>query len=194
MSDWLLLYVIGCIAAFVLLSFNSILFWFIRWVTKTNILLKNMRKIGPEDKESFAVKVLKGVGLIVAETALSWLSVLAGLWRLIRIVLETLRDVLTPAPERIRALRFPLRNNPDLPSESVWAHVVGLAVLAGQPLTQPSEVLEALDQLVENRSRFDRRRALLQLQGLHVLDADIVSAALEEIDASTSRSEWSVSA
>jgi len=61
-------------------------------------------------------------------SALSWVGVVVGLVKFAIVFLRIIRDVVAQTPEAIKVLRYPLRNNPDLSREAVWAYVYALGI------------------------------------------------------------------
>ncbi len=180
-SVWFEIYLVGCLLAVPMMLLNTVIIWFLNWLTKTNILIRNLKKLAPPDETSLSIKTLKIVGIYVFETALSWVSVAAGLFQLARVLLSTVREALTSIPEAIRTLRFPLRNNPELSRESVWAHAFGLRVLAGDPPGSASEILSSLAEIGEHHRTFDGSLALRQLKALHVVEPEMITEALASL-------------
>lgn len=178
-SLWFLAYISGCLVAAVVMLFNAATSWFLRWATKTNVILKNLKKLEPQGDSTVTARVAK-VGLVfVLEIALSWISALFGIWSLLRTILTTIRETFSSTPESVRALRYPLRNNPGMSRESVWAHVTGLSVLSGQAPGSPDELLTSLDAVADHHSDFDRALALRSLKTLRVVDPELIGQALD---------------
>jgi hypothetical protein len=183
MDNWLELYILGCVAAAVVCIFNWILLWSMRWLSKTSIFLRNMKKIQPPSEVSVVARTLSGVGAVLFEIAFSWISVLVGIIGFFRTVFVGLREVFTSVPEGIRALRFPLFNNPHMSPEAVWAHAVAIAVLAGEPVSDASQLLAMLADVMSERSGFGACRALSILASLGVVDPKIIDEASRQFAA-----------
>ena len=177
----ILFYLAGCVLVVVLIFFKIILFWTIDWIIKANILKKNLRKVLPPNAMTFMEKGVRLVLTLVVEALLSWINVVVILWQIAATLLRTARDLLSPAPEEIKLLRFPLRNNPDMPRESVWAYLLALQVKAGEK--QPSETILVgyLSELSDIYPSFDRIAALKQLESLNVISSDVISASLTQL-------------
>lgn len=155
-------YLVGWVFAIALTLFKKALFWAIGWITKGNILARNIRKLTPPDKD--ALILLE----IAFEVALSWINVMISLWQITATLLRTVREAFSATPEEIKFLRFPLLNNPELPPESVWAHLTALKIKAGMVNYSP-EIARDLVGLPKRLTSFDSRTALAQLERLHVV-------------------------
>ncbi len=181
-NGWFVIYALGCICAVVVMTVNVAVAWVIGWVTHANTVNRNLKKLQPPDTTPWVVRAGTFIGIAVfavLETALlSWISVALGVWRFIRVILELFRNLFASVPEAVRTLRFPLRTNPHLSRESVWAYVCALGTLVGQPVTQPNDLLLGFDEVVEHYPNFDSRLALRQLQSLRVIDPSVIADAL----------------
>lgn len=96
---------------------------FFLWITKESVLNKNLLKLQANESISFIQKHMPTVALLLMDVALSWIVVPILIWKIIALPLELLRKALTSTPNDIKALRYPLWNNPELTSEAVWAHI-----------------------------------------------------------------------
>jgi hypothetical protein len=85
------------------------------------------------------------------------------------------------APEGIKRLRFPLRNNPDMPRESVWAYLHALNVEVGGEPPSETALVDSLNEVTDYYPSFDRVAALKQLESLKVISQDVTSASLARI-------------
>lgn len=172
-------YLVGVVLAMALLIAKSVVFWSLCWITKTNILAANVKKLREPDKTPIRVKIAKAVGWFVAEAALSWLNVALVLWQILADSLRTIRDALSATPETVKRLRFPLKNNPDLSAEAVWAYLFALDITAGaQPPDEP-QLMIALSKVSAHHPSFDQMVALGQLEFLGVVKPDVLSAAVD---------------
>lgn len=171
-------YLLGSIFVVILILFKVILFWFIDWAIKANVLQKNIRKLMPPDETTFVTKVAKFIGIVVFESLLSWINVAIVLWQIVSGLLRVTRDLLQPAPEAIKNLRFPLRNNPDMPRESVWAYLQALRVKAGEKQPTPEALISSLNEVSELYPTFNRMIALKQLESLGAINPDVTSASI----------------
>ncbi|GEM_PF-2028260 len=174
-------YLVGCVLVVVLTVFKVIFFWTINWIIKANILNKNLRKVLPPDDVTFMEKVARLVGTLVVEVMLSWINVVVILWQIVVALLRTARDLLSPAPEGIKLLRFPLRNNPAMPRESVWAYLLALQVKVGEKQPNEATIVRSLNELTDYYPSFDRIAALKQLESLNVVSSDVISASLAHL-------------
>lgn len=174
-------YLVGSVLVVVLSLFKVVLFWAIDWVIRANVFTINLRKLLPPDETTFGEKAAKCLGILTIEALLSWINVAVVLWQIFSTLLRVSRDLLQPAPEAIKVLRFPLRNNPDMPRESVWAHVHALGVRGGEALPTKEALVSSLSQVVGYYPTFDRVAALKQLESLNILSSEVISASLTAI-------------
>lgn len=175
---YLAIYLIGCVFVLILMIFKMTLFWFIDWITKGDVLKKNLKKLNRDD-ESFRSKVVTFVLIVVFEVVLSWINVIVATWQIITTLLKVARETLASTPEAIKVLRFPLKNNPSMSREAVWAYLQALNIKAGGQIPEAGQLLGELNQLHEWHASFDREAALNQLKVLNVLSADVISSALD---------------
>ena|SRR6267143_68071 len=181
---YLFVYLLGCVLVVILLMFRVVLVWIISWITKGNILNKNFKKILPPDAKTFWQKAILFIGALALEIGLSWVNVIVVAWQIMTTVLNTLREVLASTPEAIKVLRFPLRNNPNMSRETVWAYLYALQMKVGEKPPSAAELLFAVNEVFGHHPSFDRKAALNQLNGLNVMSADVVSSALEALELS----------
>jgi ABC-type multidrug transport system fused ATPase/permease subunit len=181
---YLSLYFLGCVLVVILTLLKIILLWAVEWLTKANILNKNLKKLLPPDENTFGKKTTLFVGTLALEAALSWINVVVMLWQIITALLRTVRDVFSSAPEAIKLLRFPLKNNPNMSRESVWAYLLALQMKVGEKEPSESELLLALNDLFGHYPSFDRVAALKQLERLNVMDSDAIAATLGRLSSS----------
>jgi hypothetical protein len=171
-NPYLIFYLFGCLLVIVLTLAKLILFTSIVWFTKANILKKNLKKIAPPDKRNIFLKIADPLVMFLVETILSWINVLYVTWQIITGILRVLRDAFNPVPEEIKMLRFPLRNNPYLERESVWAYMIALELKSGDKQPYGNYYKEMLDELSENYPTFNRIEAIKILEGLNVLTTE----------------------
>lgn len=176
-------YLIGCLVSFFLYLFQVIVLTCLNWITKANILRKNLNKIKSPDTSSFADKIMMYGLIILFNVALSWVGVAMSLWAMLAILFSTARELLTTIPEEIKLLRYPIRNNPNLSSEAVLAYAVALNLKTG---TEWSEGLlsNELNNMADDYPAFNRQSAIKVLEGLKVIDADYTKSLSEEVDIS----------
>ena len=179
-KGWGLFYVVGCVAALAAMCISGIVVWLVRWITKSNVVEKNLKKLEPRDASGFATIAVLFVVIVIVEVALSWLAVLYELWRAVYAIFDAVRDMVASKPDAVRILRFPLRNNRELSREAVWAHVVSLAVVNGQHISRASELFDALRAVCDAHPTFDRVAALRHLKALRFVDSDVVAELLSE--------------
>jgi hypothetical protein len=187
---YVFIYLLGCVAVVLLSISNVALFWIIAWITKGNVVRKNLKKLEPEDDEpSLAIKAAGFVALLLFEVALSWIGVLVALWQTASMLLKTLREAITSTPEEIKLLRFPLRNNPNLSREAVWAYVHALRIKVGEAVPDEGTLLQSIYGVREQHPSFDTSTALSQLGGLNVMSEAVISSALSRVASAADEDE-----
>jgi hypothetical protein len=182
MNEWWPVYLLGCFAAIVVMLANTAVFYSVGWLRKSNIVARNLKKIFPPDRTPFATKLAKGAAFVALEIALSWIAVAAGAWKLLRFVLETMREVLSPPPEAVRKIAYPLKCNPDMSREAVWAHTLSIGALTGDSLAQPEGICEALSEVSAVYDDFDKELALRLLRGLNVVAPDVIDESVRKFE------------
>lgn len=181
LHPYVFIYLVGCVLAVSLIVVKVVLFLAIDWIIKANILNKNLRKLKPPDPRTFWTKAAIFVGTLIAEGLLSWINVPVVLWQIVTTLLRVVRDQRQPVPEGIQLLRFPLRNNPDMPRESVWAYLQAISVKWGDKLPNEVELASSLNEVAEYYPPFNRITALKQLESLNVISSDVIAAALAQV-------------
>jgi hypothetical protein len=182
------LYIVGCVLSVILTLLRLVVFGLVGWMTKANTLNKNLKKVLPPDNHNFVEKAAMLLGMFVLNVALSWITVVVLIWQILVGLLRTLRELLSSTPEAVKLLRFPLRNNPNMSRESVWAYLQALNMKVGEKQPSESALRSSLDELLEYYPSFDRATALHELKALNVVSADAVSTALDKL--STSEEEF----
>jgi hypothetical protein len=180
---YLALYLAGSALSLALMLASLMLFGMIAWFTKENILTANLKKLLPPDKTSMGMKIGKTATTVAFAAALSWINAAVLLWQIPTRLLRFIRDFLSPTPESVKELRFPLRNNPHLSAESVWAHTFALGILTGDHAPNKTQLLSSLDEISTCRPTLDPTTALRQLERLNVVKPDVLSASLASIAA-----------
>jgi hypothetical protein len=174
------LYLLGCVVDLVLNLVHVVLFFLIGWVTKANILAANLRKL--ETPVPLAERFKKGVRAIILDVLFSWLGALGVLWNTTAMVLRSVREAVSSVPESVKQLRFPLKNNADLPAESVWAYLVALRSRgAGEPLDETA-LTSQLENLSESLQTFDKSTAIRRLRELDIVEPAIIAALLGAVE------------
>lgn len=183
LNDYVVIYLVGCVVAFGLLMFNTSLIWSLRWITKANVVYKNLAKIEPPDETTFKQKAVAYVFTIVFEVLLSWINVPIQIWVTIISLLTTLREVLTETPEAVKVLRYPLKTSPNMSREAIWAHVMAVQIKTAGIKIFPSELQDSLNDVKENHPSFHPEYAVKQLAELDVVNADTINATLKNLTA-----------
>jgi hypothetical protein len=175
-------YLAGCICYALLLPAKMIILYFLCWITKDNILIRNIKKINPPDeKYTFKTRLVVYGMFIAVDVTLSWINVAIVLWQIAVELFSVLRHFFTSVPEEIKLLRFPLKNNPHMPRESVWAHMTALSVKLGELIPMDSTLIQSLDDVHGNYQSFGRISALKQLDNLNIISSETISSALKQL-------------
>jgi hypothetical protein len=176
---YLAIYLLGSALTTVLIVAKLVLHWVLAWITSANILATNLNKLQPvAPQTSVRRRAGKWLGLFLLEAALSWINVLAIAWQILSLLLRTARDALSSAPETVQRLRFPLRRNPNLAPESVWAYLLALGIRAGDLPPDEAHLSRQLDDLCSELPHFDRKAALRQLEALEVVPPSTISGVV----------------
>lgn len=175
---YLIFYVVGCVITVLLAIAQVIVFTLLNFLTRANIADRNLKKLAPPNRRTWTEKVVLFSLRHVVGIFGSWLSVVAYLWQFVAVFFRTLRESLTPVPEEIKLLRFPLRHNPDMTREAVWAYVVALAVKGGGATVDINYVSAYLTEARRDLPSFTDGRAIDILKGLKVLDPVMLDSAL----------------
>jgi hypothetical protein len=179
------IYLAGCICYALLIPIKMIILYFLSWITKDNILIKNIKKINPPDqKHAFKDRLIVYGIFIGVDVTLSWINVAIVLWLIAVELFSVLRHLLTSVPDEIKLLRFPLKNNPHMPRESVWSHMTALNVKLGAPVPMTSTLIQDLNVVRGYHQSFDRISALKQLDSLRIINSETISSALKELQPS----------
>lgn len=172
-------YLLGCVFAFSLGVAVVVEGYLIDWLFKGNVFRKNLNKIRDPAEQGLKHDVgLFAFGLTTG-TVFSWLGVLQYLWRLLWTPLTAIREAFSSVPEDIKALRFPLQNNPGMSREAVWAYAYALGAKAGTVPTA-SQMAWELEQVQGFYPSFQNDVALRTLDSLNVVDKAIISKLLSE--------------
>jgi hypothetical protein len=162
---YLFLYLAGCVLSLILIVLGNLVAGVVGWITRANIVNKNLKKLLPP--QTFAVKASLLLGTIAFSVALSWINVLLVLlWQIPVSLFGILRELFSSTPETIKLLRFPLKNNPYLSREAVWAYVQALQIKLGQIQPGESALRASLDEVFGYYPTFDRAKALNKLKAL----------------------------
>jgi hypothetical protein len=173
----LAIYLLGCALVPALALVSVFTFWVLAWLTKTNVLTKNLKKLqASTTRAPFPSRAVKFLATWLFEIALSWISVALLVWRLLKILLGTAREVLSSRPESIKLLSYPLKNDPHLPVESVWAYAYALTIRGGSPPPDEAALTAELEEISAQKPRFDRAVALRQLESLDVVKPAVIAA------------------
>lgn len=167
------LYFFGAIASLVLGFFLQGLFWILGGITGDRVFGKNLRKIYIfSNGLSFSeVEVKPSVGMYLFEISISWLGFFFKCFLAIRGVYQILQHGFKHMPERVKEVRYPLFNNPNLSAESVWARWTAIPILLGDPINN-SRLVDDLSRVQGKNEHFNVERALTALAELNVLKSE----------------------
>lgn len=181
---YIFFYLMGCVVVVLLMLSKGVIFWFICWTTKTNVLNRNLRKVLPPDDSPLLEKVAGYAIVFLFDLALSWVGVAIALWQIIYGLFRTARDMFSAVPEEVKRLRFPLKNNPNMSRENVWAYLTALNVKAGEGQPGAVTLVTSLRELSGYYPGFDCVAALKQLNRLNVVDLDVMAATMGKLERS----------
>lgn len=174
---YLSIYLAGCLAAFCLHFVSAAGFFIVEWASKDDVLKKNLNKIKDPSQQGFKFTAIMFSMSLVAGTVVSWLGVLLYLWVIFWTPLIAIRGAFSSVPEEIKLLRFPLKNNPNLTREAVWAYAYALGVKAGT-IPDPMNMAWELGEIGGYYPSFNSHVALETLRSLGGVDHETLSEAL----------------
>jgi hypothetical protein len=179
--EWLLmLYLVGCALTFLLIIFRTVFLLAIGWLLKENIYRSNLKKICPPDEKTFKDKALGYIFLLGFESLLSWINVPVLIWNIFKDLVTAARNLLSSHPEDFKRLTFPLRNNPEMTREAVWAYGSALEAKVGVQLTE-EKIFSSLNELQDFYPSFNRFTALQQFGGLNIVDQEMLDRLSKRI-------------
>jgi len=112
---------------------------------------------------------------------MSWITVPIVIWQIIVTLFSTSRELLTETPNEIKALRYPLSNNPQMSPEAVWAHLCALLLKVGDAPQHEYEIIDSLNEASEIVPSFNQIKALNHLNNLNAYSAEVISSAIDLI-------------
>ncbi len=172
-SEILKVYLLGSLATVILYILNQVVFGTIRWFMKLNVMTDNYNKlVYPFKPESIRDKATKHLLSVVFESIFSWISVLIQIYGTFRGLLEIIREVFSDKPENIKELIYPLKNNPNLKAEHVWAYVAAIGILDGNIMPNKGAIASELQQSVDANNKFNYELAVEKLKTLHAVEEE----------------------
>jgi hypothetical protein len=175
------IYLIGCLVSFLIYLFQVIVLSSLNWITKANNVIKNINKIKTPDTSSITDKII-GYGLLaLLNVALSWIGVVMSIWAMLVIIFNATRELLTSTPEEIKLLRYPIKNNPNLSREAVWAYAVAINLKTGVEWNE-GLLHNELNNIADDYPSFNRLSAIKTLDGLKVVDSDSTRLLAGRVD------------
>lgn len=173
---YLSIYLLGCLVALLLQILTYFIYWTLSWITRENILRKNLKKVQEPDKRTLGTKVIVVVVWDAVGVASSWIGVAFQLWQILATLLGVVREIVSSTPEAIKLLRFALKNNPDMSREAVWAYLMAISIKAGRSITSEHELHASLKDVFDYYPSFDRRAAIRQLESLNAVSSDLITS------------------
>lgn len=79
-------------------------------------------------------------------------------------------------------MRFPLKNNPNMSSEAVWAHFQALMFEAGGVKPNERDLLGSLREIQEYYPNFVPSEAVSNLQHLNVVNDEVLKKSFEVVE------------
>ena len=178
--EYFKIYLVGSAAVIMLGILKFFYFKVIFWLLKIDIINKNISKISLDRKLNFFEKVKNFSFTLIIESLLSWINVLVILWQFLYETLKVLRDVFTITPEDVKSLRFPLKNNPNLDAEAVWAYTQALNFKNGN-IFSSDDLANSLIDLKDGLKYFMPIKATISLRSLGVYSSDFIDEIDEKI-------------
>jgi hypothetical protein len=177
---WIAIYLAGSVCVIFLTLGKIVLAWLLTWLLGDRVYWKNANKLSPVDERSLWKKIAEFLGLLLIESLLSWINVAVVLWQIVKMLLGTIRNLLSPKPDLVRQLVFPLRVNPNLSQETVWAHLfaVQILTLGRQPTVE--EIQSSIEEVLEEHPSFDAVEAVKELGDLKIIKSDVMDNSLAE--------------
>jgi hypothetical protein len=168
MNDILLIYLSGAVATLLLHVFHIAFFWAFAWLTNEHVLKSNLKKLEAPDHRKWHEKLVASSVPIAIDVFFSWLAVPFMVWKIFVRLLTVLKMRFASIPEEIKKLRFPLWNNPNMSTETVWAYSNALSVLGGDTVDW-GELVRRLNNLELAVPDVDREKAIEIFEGLKVM-------------------------
>jgi hypothetical protein len=164
-EQYLAFYLIGCLLVVMLMLIHAIIYWSLSWLTKSGQAMKNAKKImDPNETSTLFITFT----FIIIDISLSWINVLIIPFQIIKGLVTALRESWS-TPASVKTLRYPLKNNPDMTREAVWAHIVSILVLMTGQQPESDEIADGLLEIQNWYPSFDTSTALDQLIALSVV-------------------------
>jgi len=176
-NPYLLIYLAGSVLAVPLFFISIGLGYAIKWVIRANIASKNLKKLLRPDNKTWKQKVLIFLGACIFDVVLSWIGVFFRIGHILFMILSLLRDAFAPVPEEIKILEYPLKNNPMLSKEAVWAYSVALCIKTGEEAKKT--ILMSIQEARDIHPSFNYQDALSQLDNLKVISTEDISSVKE---------------
>lgn len=180
-NDILPVYVYGCAVTALLILLHMMLAWSLSWITKENVLNKNILKLQTIDDLTLVQKCTLPTVMFLLGVVMSWVNTPIVIWNIVITLLNTLRELITETPEEIKRLRYPLKNNPKMTPEAVWAHLSALLVKAGDEPQHEHGIIDSLNEASEIIPSFNQINALNHLNNLNAYSAEVISSTVDLI-------------
>jgi hypothetical protein len=171
--EYLEIYLLGSATVAVLSILKYLYFNAIAWIFKVHVINKNLAKISLDSQLTFWEKLgTFGVALFF-ESLLSWINVPIICWQFFHETIKVLRESISTVPEDIKILRYPLKNNPNLEAEIVWAYSQALNFKNGTVFSS-LDLANSLVELKNKNKYFQSNKAINSLKSLAVYPTDVV--------------------
>lgn len=170
-------YLIGSALSVILAVFTALLLWVLSWLTKSGVVARNLRKIATPPVSRGHEWTMFFVSLAL-EAMLSWIGVVIAIVAIPWHILKAVREALTSMPQGVQDLRYPLKSNPELSREAVWAYMRAFRVKIGEQPPDANGLLLELRRLLDHYPYFNREHALTHLRSLNAIDPAVVDLAI----------------
>ncbi len=178
--SYLSIYLFGCVLVVILSLTRLILTWLLSRVTGSYLVFRNLKKISPPVETDMPKLVFRSILLLAVESLFSWFNVVVmgikNIYSLFMTIVEL--AVIAQASDEIKKIRRPFKLEPDMKREAVWAHFYSLQTRVNERSSNPSAVIESLDELSGFYPTTDRAEALKLYNALNELDDEVVDSAL----------------
>jgi hypothetical protein len=120
------------------------------------------------------------IALVIGfEMLLSWINVPVCIWQLFTQLVSTAAELMKRAPEDLNKYRYPLRENPSLSPEEVWAHLVAVAVAGGKLTIRSETLVQELHEISDRGIKINKLQALECLAELRCMRTGIIEESKE---------------
>lgn len=174
MKALIYLYILGATLAFCYIVFNKAVDWLYSKITGLDVFRENLKKLEMHydfftgEMKEYPVTNKEATKLILLEMSLSWISVIIQIWKTFKFFIQAIKEQLTVSPA-LKELYYPLRNNPYLEKEIVWARLISSSVITTGRQLSLEEVYRGIEIYESRLINFNRDKALKYLLDLEVV-------------------------